>query len=178
MSATVSNRIVELVIRTFTTPDDGAALGGRLRRWPEVALQSHGRKFVGGADEGGFRYDGSSSKRLTRRRGGVFLPTPTTRPAPLSSRAELETAQPRVFQRRSWCSAKALRYVDWSSTQRRVCCHTEPYSLLRSPKITAWRVCARHGIMQNKLVGYLNRTRMPFSTRTNCRRWYRRAGRR
>src|SRR5437763_10943949 len=72
-----SNEIIELIIRTFTTPDDETLLSAGSFMMYKVALQSHGRKFTEVPMQAGYRYDLTAmAKALTPKTRLVFLANP------------------------------------------------------------------------------------------------------
>ncbi|MBX7113740.1 MAG: histidinol-phosphate transaminase [Myxococcaceae bacterium] len=164
-----SNEIIELVIRTFTTPDDEVLLSAGSFMMYKVALQSHGRKFVEVPMKSGFRYDlEAMAKRLTPKTRVVFLANPDNPTGTAFSRAELETFFSHVSSETFVVLDEAyFEYVDWSE-------YPNGMNYFRAmPNLIVLRTFSKiyglagvrlgYGIMQNKLVGYLNRTRMPFN---------------
>ena len=92
-----SNEIIELCIRTFTTPDDEALLSAGSFLMYKVALQSHGRRFTEVPMQSGHRYDlVAMAKALTQKTRIVFLANPDNPTSTAFGKAELEAFFARV----------------------------------------------------------------------------------
>lgn len=167
--ASGSNEIIELAIRTFTLPDDEVLLSAGSFVMYKVALQSHGRKFVEVPMKPGYRYDlVAMAAALTKKIRLVFLANPDNPTSTAFSKAELEAFLARVPEQTLVILDEAyFEYVDWNE-------YPNGLDYFRKlPNFMALRTFSKiyglagvrlgYGIMQPKLVGYLNRTRMPFN---------------
>src|SRR5262249_54342289 len=110
-----SNEIIELLIRTFTTPDDEALLCKGSFLMYKVALQSHGRHFVEVPMKDGFRYDlEAMAAALTPKTRIVFLANPDNPTGTAFSRTELEAFFAKVSPDTIVVLDEAyFEYVDW-----------------------------------------------------------------
>jgi histidinol-phosphate aminotransferase len=164
-----SNEIIELLIRTFTAPEDEAMLCQGSFLMYKVALQSHGRPFVEVPMQAGYRYDlRAMADRLSPRTRIVFLANPDNPTGTAFSRAELEAFLRRVPGDCLVALDEAyFEYVDWPQ-------YPNGMDYFRShPNLVVLRTYSKiyglagvrlgYGIMQRQLTGYLNRTRLPFN---------------
>jgi histidinol-phosphate aminotransferase len=165
-----SNEIIELLIRTFTVQQQDEALlcAGSFLMY-KVALQAHGRSFREVPMKEGFRYDLEAMARaIDERTRLIFLANPDNPTGTAFSRAELEAFLPRVPARTLVVLDEAyFEYVDWRDYPNGM-----DY-LARMPNVVVLRTYSKiyglggirlgYGIMHPELVGYLNRTRMPFN---------------
>jgi histidinol-phosphate aminotransferase len=164
-----SNEIIELLIRTFTVPDDEALLCQGSFLMYKVALQSHGRPFVEVPMKAGFQYDlEAMAARLTPRTRIVFLANPDNPTGTAFSRKALEAFFARVPPECLVVLDEAyFEYVDWADYPNGV-----DY-FRRMPNLVVLRTYSKiyglagirlgYGIMQPPLAAYLQRTRMPFN---------------
>ncbi|MBI3183883.1 MAG: histidinol-phosphate transaminase [Myxococcales bacterium] len=164
-----SNEIIELLIRTFTTPEDDAIIGAGSFLMYKVALQSHGRRIVEVPRRRDYRYDleaiAAAIKPQTRI---IFIANPDNPTGTAVSRAELEAFFERVPKETIIALDEAyFEYVDWPEY---------PNGLdyfRRIPNLVVIRTYSKiyglagirlgYGVMQARLASYLHRTRMPFN---------------
>ncbi len=164
-----SNEIIELLIRTFTTPDDEALLCRGSFLMYKVALQSHGRRFVEVPMRSGFRYDlEAMAARITSKTRMIFLANPDNPTGTAFSRAELDAFLVKVPPEVLVILDEAyFEYVDWSEYPNGLDYfrdHPNMVVLRTYSKIYGLAgVRLGYGVMQAPLTGYLNRTRMPFN---------------
>lgn len=164
-----SNEIIELMVRTFTTPEDEAILCKGSFLMYKVALQAHGRPFVEVPMGPGYRYDlRAMAERISPRTRMVFLANPDNPTGTAFSRSELEAFLARVPPECFVVLDEAyFEYVDWPD-------YPNGMEYFRStPNLVVLRTYSKiyglagirlgYGIMQSQLVGYLHRTRMPFN---------------
>ncbi len=164
-----SNEIIELLIRTFTTPDDEALLCKGSFLIYKVALQSHGRKFVEVPMQEGYRYDLEAMARaIGPKTRIIFLANPDNPTGTAFSRKELESFLAHVPEDVLVVLDEAyFEYVDWPEypngldyfRQMRNLVVLRTYSKLYG--LAGIRL--GYGVMQQKLTAYLHRTRMPFN---------------
>ncbi|MBX7097776.1 MAG: histidinol-phosphate transaminase [Myxococcaceae bacterium] len=164
-----SNEIIELVIRTFTTPDDEALLSAGSFMMYKVALQSHGRRFREVPMKSGYRYDlEAMAAALTPKTRLVYLANPDNPTSTAFSKSELDAFLAKVPPETLVVLDEAyFEYVDWPEYPNGL-----DYYRAR-PNVLVLRTFSKiyglaglrvgYGIMQAPLVGYLNRTRMPFN---------------
>jgi histidinol-phosphate aminotransferase len=164
-----SNEIIELAIRTFTTPDDEALLSAGSFVMYKVALQSHGRRFVEVPMQLGYRYDlKAMADALTPKTRLVFLANPDNPTGTAFSKSELDAFLKKVSPETFVVLDEAyFEYVDWAEYPNGL----EYFRAL--PNLMVLRTYSKiyglagvrlgYGVMNSKLVGYLNRTRMPFN---------------
>ncbi len=164
-----SNEIIELLIRTFTTPDDEALLCKGSFLMYKVALQSHGRSFVEVPMAEGFRYDlPAMAARIGPKTRIIFLANPDNPTGTAFSKAELEAFLEKVPPEVLVVLDEAyFEYVDWAD-------YPNGQTYYRSrPNLVVLRTFSKiyglagvrlgYGIMHPQLTRYLNRTRMPFN---------------
>lgn len=164
-----SNEIIELLIRTFTTPEDEALLCKGSFVMYKVALQSHGRKFVEVPMKEGFRYDlDAMAKAITNKTRLIFLANPDNPTGTAFSRAELEAFLPKVPPEVLVVLDEAyFEFVDWSEYPNGMDYFRKMANVVvlrtYSKIYGLGGIRIGYGIMQPELVGYINRTRMPFN---------------
>ena len=165
-----SNEIIELIIRTFTTIDDAALLSAGSFVMYKVALQSHGRPFVEVPMQPGYRYDlEAMGKALVKQKPRlVFLANPDNPTSTAFSRAELEAFLSLVTPETLVVLDEAyFEYVRWPE-------YPNGLDYFRKmPNLIVLRTFSKvyglaglrigYGVMHPELVGYLNRTKMPFN---------------
>src|SRR5581483_4769991 len=164
-----SNEIIELCIRTFTTPDDEALLSAGSFMMYKVALQSHGRAFREVPMQTGYRYDlKAMAAALTPKTRLVFLANPDNPTGTAFSKGELDAFLAQVPQDTFVVLDEAyFEYVDWAE-------YPNGLDYFRKhPNVMVLRTYSKiyglagvrlgYGVMNSKLAGYLNRTRMPFN---------------
>jgi histidinol-phosphate aminotransferase len=164
-----SNEIIELIIRTFTTPDDESLLSAGSFMMYKVALQSHGRRFVEVPMQAGYRYDLEAMARALKPSTRlVFLANPDNPTSTAFSKRELDAFLAKVTPQTLVVLDEAyFEYVDWDEYPNGLDYYQELPNLivLRTySKIYGLAgVRLGYGVMNAKLVGYLNRTKMPFN---------------
>jgi histidinol-phosphate aminotransferase len=164
-----SNEIIELMIRTFTTPEDEALLCKGSFLMYKVALQSHGRHFVEVPMQAGYRYDlAAMADRISPRTRLIFLANPDNPTGTAFSRSELERFLDRVPPACFVVLDEAyFEYVNWPE-------YPNGMNYFRKiPNLVVLRTYSKiyglagvrlgYGIMQSQLTTYLHRTRMPFN---------------
>src|SRR5215510_13047755 len=164
-----SNEIIELLIRTFTTPEDEALICKGSFLMYKVALQSHGRDFAEVPMQASYRYDlGAMADRITPRTRIIFLANPDNPTGTAFSRDQFESFLRRVPADCFVALDEAyFEYVDWPE-------YPNGMHYFRSqPNLIVLRTYSKiyglagirlgYAIMQRHLTGYLNRTRLPFN---------------
>jgi histidinol-phosphate aminotransferase len=164
-----SNEIIELLIRTFTTPDDEALLCQGSFLMYKVALQAHGRRFVEVPMKSGFRYDlPAMAARIGAKTRIIFLANPDNPTGTAFSKAELDAflakVPPEVFV---VLDEAYFEYVDWPEYPNGL------HYFRKLQNVVVLRTFSKiyglaglrlgYGVMQPALTRYLNRTRMPFN---------------
>jgi histidinol-phosphate aminotransferase len=164
-----SNEIIELLIRTFTVPEDEALLCQGSFLMYKVALQSHGRPYVEVPMKSGYRYDlEAMAAHVSRKTRIVFLANPDNPTGTAFSRAELEAFLARMPPECLVVLDEAyFEYVDRPDYPNGM-----DY-FRRMPNLVVLRTYSKiyglagvrlgYGIMQSQLTAYLHRTRMPFN---------------
>ncbi len=164
-----SNEIIELLVRTFTVPGDEALLCRGSFVMYKVALQAHGRELVEVPMRDGFRYDlPAMARALTPRTRIVFLANPDNPTGTAFGRAELEAFHSQVPRDCLLVLDEAyFEYVEWADYPDGM------QYLSHWPNLVVLRTFSKiyglagervgYGAMAPELVGYLNRTRMPFN---------------
>jgi histidinol-phosphate aminotransferase len=163
-----SNEIIELLIRTFTTPDDEALLCKGSFMMYRVSLQSHGRRYREVPMQSGYRYDlKAMADAISPNTRMVFLANPDNPTGTAFSRSDLEAFLAKVPRECFVVLDEAyFEYVRWSE-------YPNGMDYFRSmPNLVVLRTFSKcyglagirlgYGIMQAELTAYLNRTRMPF----------------
>ncbi len=164
-----SNEIIELIIRTFTAPEDTVLLSSGSFVMYKVALQSHGRKFTEVPMKAGYQYDlQAMAAALTKHTRLVFLANPDNPTSTAFSKADLDAFLAKVGPETLIVLDEAyFEYVNWDE-------YPNGLDYFRKlPNLIVLRTYSKiyglagirlgYGVMQPKLVGYLNRTRMPFN---------------
>ncbi len=163
-----SNEIIELLIRTFVTPDDEALLCAGSFLMYKVALQAHGRPFREVPMKSGYRYDLEAMARaVTPRTRIIFLANPDNPTGTAFARTELDAFLAKV-------PGECIVVHDEAYFEY---CDLPDYPngldyVRRYPNVIAMRTFAKayglagirvgYAVMQAEMVSYLNRTRMPF----------------
>lgn len=164
-----SNEIIELLVRTFVTPEDEALLCKGSFLMYKVALQAHGRPYVEVAMKAGYRYDlDAMAKAITPKTRIIFLANPDNPTGTAFGKAELEAFLQKVPEDCLVVHDEA--YFEF--------CDLPEYPngldyVRRRPNFISMRTFAKayglagvrvgYAVMDAKLVNYLNRTRMPFN---------------
>jgi histidinol-phosphate aminotransferase len=164
-----SNELIELLIRTFVMPGEEVLVTRGSFPAYAISAQAHGRTPVEVPMREGYRYDlDAMARALTPRTRLVFLANPDNPTGTTFGRAEWEAflakvpADVVVVHDEAYCE-----YVDWS----------EYFSGLeyfrRFPNVVVLRTFSKmyglagvrvgYGVMEARLAGYLQRTRMPFN---------------
>lgn len=164
-----SNEIIELLIRTFTTPEDETLLCKGSFLMYKVALQSHGRRFVEVPMKEGFQYDlPAMAAAIGPRTRLIFLANPDNPTGTAFGRKELEAFLPKVPRDTLVVLDEAyFEYVDWAD-------YPNGMDYLASyPNLVVLRTYSKiyglagvrlgYGMMGPELTRYLHRTRMPFN---------------
>ncbi len=164
-----SNEIIELMIRTFTTPEDEAIICQGSFLMYKVALQSHGRRFFEVPMRSGFRYDlEAMAGRISPRTRIIFLANPDNPTGTAFCRKELDSFLSRVPPDCFVVLDEAyFEYVEWPD-------YPNGMDYFRKmPNLVVLRTYSKiyglagirlgYGIMQSQLTSYLHRTRMPFN---------------
>jgi histidinol-phosphate aminotransferase len=163
-----SNEIIELLIRTFTVPEDTALLCQGSFLMYKVALCAHGRRYVEVPMAKGYRYDlPAMAEHLGEKPRLVFLANPDNPTGTAFDRAGLETFLRRVHPETLVVLDEAyFEYVDWKD-------YPNGLDYLSMPNVVVLRTFSKiyglagvrvgYGVMDPSLVGYLHRTRMPFN---------------
>lgn len=167
--ASGSNEIIELLIGTFTTPDDETLLCQGSFQMYKVSLQARGRKYVEVPMKPGFRYDlAAMAERINAKTRLVFLANPDNPTGTAFSRAELEAFLARVPADCLVVMDEAyFEFVDWTEYPNGM-----DYFRAR-PNVIVLRTYSKiyglagirlgYGVMSPQLTKYLHRTRMPFN---------------
>ena len=164
-----SNEIIELIIRTFTTPDDLTLLSKGSFVMYKTALQSHGRRYLEIPMQAGYRYDlVTMARALTPKTRLVFLANPDNPTSTAFSKAELDAFLSHVSPDTLVVLDEAyFEYVRWPE-------YPNGLDYFRKlPNLIVLRTYSKiyglaglrvgYGVMNPELVGYLNRTKMPFN---------------
>jgi histidinol-phosphate aminotransferase len=164
-----SNEIIELIIRTFTTPDDVALLSAGSFVMYKTTLQSHGRPYLEVPMQPGYRYDlPAMAKALSKKVRLVFLANPDNPTSTAFSKAELDAFLAHVSPDTLVVLDEAyFEYVRWPE-------YPNGLDYFRKlPNLIVLRTYSKiyglaglrvgYGVMNPELVGYLNRTKMPFN---------------
>jgi histidinol-phosphate aminotransferase len=163
-----SNEIIELIVKTFTTPEDEGLLCKGSFLMYKLALQSQGRPFIE-VPMADYRYDlEAMAGHLGARTRVVFLANPDNPTGTAFGRGELERFLSRVPAECLVVLDEAyFEYVDWPE-------YPNGMDYFRQmPNLVVLRTFSKiyglagvrlgYGIMQSQLTGYLHRTRMPFN---------------
>jgi histidinol-phosphate aminotransferase len=164
-----SNEIIDLLVRTFTTPEDQALICAGSFLMYKVALQANGRQFVEVPMQSGYRYDlRAMADRISPRTRIIFLANPDNPTGTAFSRTELEVFLARVPSDCLVALDEAyFEYVDWPEYPNGM----DYFKQL--PNLVVLRTYSKiyglagirlgYGIMQRRLTEYLHRTRLPFN---------------
>lgn len=163
-----SNEIIELLIRTFLGPDEETLLCRGSFVMYKVSLQAAGRPYVEVPMKSGYQYDLEAMARaITPKTKLIFLANPDNPTGTAFGKAELDAFLAKVPQDVLVVHDEAyFEYCDLPDYPNGV-----EYAL-RHKNVIALRTFAKayglagirvgYGVMDAKLVSYLNRTRMPF----------------
>lgn len=164
-----SNELIELLIRTFTTPEDEILLAKGSFPAYRISAQAHGRPFVEVPMREGHRYDlPAMARAVSPRTRMVFLANPDNPTGTVFSRAELEAFLRAVPSDVIVVHDEAyFEFVEWPE-------YTSAVPLLAQyPNLVALRTFSKiyglaglrlgYGVADAKRVNYLQRTRMPFN---------------
>lgn len=163
-----SNELIELIIRTFTVPEDEALLSAGSFVMYKVALQAHGRSFVEVPMKAGFRYDlEAMAARISSRTRLIFLANPDNPTGTAFGRTELEAflekVPPDVLVVLDEAYFEFVRWSEYPNGLDYVRGMRNVIVLRTFSKIYGLAgIRLGYGVMDAELVGYLNRTRMPF----------------
>ncbi|KFA92294.1 histidinol-phosphate transaminase [Archangium violaceum] len=164
-----SNEIIELLIRTFTTPEDEVLLCKGSFPAYRISVQAHGRPFAEVPMREGHRYDlEAMAKALNPRTRMIFIANPDNPTGTTFGRKEWEAFLAKVPEHVLVVHDEAyFEFVDWP----------EYFSAVeyfrKHPNVVALRTFSKiyglaglrlgYGVMDARLVAYLQRTRMPFN---------------
>jgi histidinol-phosphate aminotransferase len=164
-----SNELIELLLRTFTTPEDEILLCKGSFPAYRISAQAHGRPFVEVPMREGYRYDLEAMARaVTPRTRMVFVANPDNPTGTTFGRQALEAflaaVPPEVLVIHDEAYAE---FVDWSE-------YASAVELFRKhPNLVALRTFSKihglagvrlgFGVMDAGLATYVQRTRMPFN---------------
>jgi histidinol-phosphate aminotransferase len=164
-----SNELIELLVRTFTVPDDEILMvKGSFVAYRLVA-QAHGRRFTEVPMREGWRYDlPALARAVTPRTRMVFLANPDNPTSTAFGRAEWEAFLAAVPEYVLVVHDEAyFEFVDWPEYASAL-----EYAR-RRPNVVALRTFSKiyglaglrlgYGVMDARLAAYLQRTRMPFN---------------
>jgi histidinol-phosphate aminotransferase len=164
-----SNELIELLIRTFTTPEEEVLLSGGSFPAYRISTQAHGRPFAEVPMREGHRYDlEAMAKAINPRTRLIFVANPDNPTGTTFGRQEWEAFLAKVPEHVLVVHDEAyFEFVDWP----------EYFSAVeyfrKHPNVVALRTFSKiyglagirlgYGVMDAKLAGYLQRTRMPFN---------------
>ncbi|HZH16443.1 MAG TPA: histidinol-phosphate transaminase [Archangium sp.] len=164
-----SNEIIELLIRTFTTPEDEVLLSKGSFPAYRISVQAHGRPFAEVPMREGHRYDlEAMAKAINPRTRMIFIANPDNPTGTTFGRQEWEAFLAKVPEHVLVVHDEAyFEFVDWP----------EYFSAVeyfrKHPNVVALRTFSKiyglaglrlgYGAMDARLVAYLQRTRMPFN---------------
>jgi len=164
-----SNEIIELLIRTFTTPEDEVLLSKGSFPAYRISVQAHGRPFAEVPMREGHRYDlEAMAKAINPRTRMIFIANPDNPTGTTFGRQEWEAFLAKVPEQVLVVHDEAyFEFVDWP----------EYFSAVeyfrKHPNVVALRTFSKiyglaglrlgYGAMDARLVAYLQRTRMPFN---------------
>ncbi len=164
-----SNELIELLIRTFTTPEDEILLCKGSFAAYRISAQAHGRPFVEVPMRAGYQYDLEAMARaVTPRTRLVFLANPDNPTGTAFSRKALEAflaaVPPEVLVVHDEAYFEFVEWPEYASAVELFRQHPNLVALRTFSKIHGLAgVRLGYGIMDAKLAGYLHRTRMPFN---------------
>ncbi len=164
-----SNELIELLIRTFTTPEEEVLLCQGSFPAYRISTQAHGRPFAEVPMKEGHRYDLEAMARaINPRTRMVFIANPDNPTGTTFGRREWEAFLAQVPEHVLVVHDEAyFEFVDWP----------EYFSAVeyfrKHPNVVALRTFSKihglagirlgFGVMDARLAGYLQRTRMPFN---------------
>jgi histidinol-phosphate aminotransferase len=164
-----SNEIIELLIRTFTVPEDEVLLCKGSFPAYRISVQAHGRPFSEVPMREGHRYDLEAMARaINPRTRMIFIANPDNPTGTTFGRREWEAFLAKVPEHVLVVHDEAyFEFVDWP----------EYFSAVeyfhQHPNVVALRTFSKiyglagirlgYGVMDARLVSYLQRTRMPFN---------------
>lgn len=163
-----SNEIIELLIRTFVTPDDEVLITKGSFVMYKVALTAHGRPFVEVPMKAGYRYDLEAMARaITKKTRLVFLANPDNPTGTAFGRADFEaflkTVPEDVLVVHDEAYFEFCDLPDYPNGLDYVRKHPNVVSMRTFAKAYGLAgVRVGYAVMDAKRVSYLNRTRMPF----------------
>ncbi|NBD12166.1 histidinol-phosphate transaminase [Corallococcus silvisoli] len=164
-----SNELIELLMRTFTTPEEDILLCQGSFPAYRISAQAHGRRFVEIPMREGFRYDLEAMARaVTPRTRMVFLANPDNPTGTTFGRKDLETflaAVPKdVLVIHDEAYAEFVDWPDYASAVELFHAHPNLVGLRTFSKIHGLAgIRLGCAVMDTKLAGYVHRTRMPFN---------------
>lgn len=164
-----SNEIIELVIRTFMTPEDEALLCAGSFMMYKVSLQAHGRPFSEVPMKSGFRYDlEAMAAAVSPKTRVVFLANPDNPTGTAFSKADLDAFLAKVPPELIVVLDEAyFEFVDWAEYPNGLdYLRTRPNTIVLRTFSKAYGLAGfriGYGVMAPEYVRYLNRTRMPFN---------------
>jgi histidinol-phosphate aminotransferase len=164
-----SNELIELLIRTFTTPEDEVLLCQGSFPAYRISTQAHGRPFSEVPMRAGHRYDLEAMARaITPRTRLVFIANPDNPTGTTFGRREWEAFLAQVPGHVLVVHDEAyFEFVDWPEYFSGV------EYFRKHPNVVALRTFSKiyglagirlgYGIMDVRMAAYLQRTRMPFN---------------
>ena len=164
-----SNELIELLIRTFTTPEDEVLLSKGSFPAYRISVQAQGRPFAEVPMREGHRYDlEGMAKAITPRTRMIFIANPDNPTGTTFGRQEWEAFLAKVPEHVLVVHDEAyFEFVDWPEYFSAV------EYIHQRPNVVALRTFSKiyglagirlgYGVMDAKLVNYLQRTRMPFN---------------
>lgn len=164
-----SNELIELLLRTFTTPEDEILLCKGSFPAYRISAQAHGRPFVEVPMREGYRYDLEAMARaITPRTRMVFLANPDNPTGTTFGRKALEAflaaVPPEVLVVHDEAYAEFVSWSEYASGVELFRQHPNLVALRTFSKIYGLAgVRVGYGIMDAKLASYVHRTRMPFN---------------
>ncbi|CAM3976294.1 histidinol-phosphate transaminase [Corallococcus exiguus] len=167
-----SNELIELLMRTFTTPEEEILLCKGSFPAYRISAQAHGRAFVEVPMREGFRYDLEAMARaVTPRTRMVFLANPDNPTGTTFGRKDLEkflAAVPKdVLVVHDEAYAEFVDWPDYASAVELFHAHPNLVGLRTFSKIHGLAgIRLGSAVMDAKLAGYVHRTRMPFNLTT------------
>ena len=167
-----SNELIELLIRTFTTPEDEVLLAQGSFQAYRISAQAHGRPFREIPMAPGRRYDlVAMARAVTPRTRMVFLANPDNPTGTTFGRADWERFLAAVPKEVIVVHDEAyFEFVDWAE-------YFSGVEYFRThPNVVALRTFSKihglagvrlgYGVMDAKLADYVQRGRMPFNLTT------------
>ncbi|MBU8894540.1 histidinol-phosphate transaminase [Corallococcus sp. M34] len=164
-----SNELIELLLRTFTTPEDEVLLCQCSFPAYRISAQAHGRPFVEVPMRAGYSYDLEAMARaITPRTRMVFLANPDNPTGTAFGRKALEdflaAVPPEVLVIHDEAYAEFVDWPDYVSAVELFPRHRNLVALRTFSKIYGLAgVRLGFGVMDAGLATYVQRTRMPFN---------------